>query len=79
MRATPIDATWADPEQANLITPPVTYGVAPAVAADEYGPDSLQSGLPHDFILRRVPPGSTAECNATGFRMCMLANQQFVP
>jgi hypothetical protein len=73
------DATWGDPTQANLITPPVTYGIVPSTAADEYGPDPLQPGVTHDFILWRVPPGSTADCVATGFGMCMLANRQFVP
>lgn len=73
------DSTWDDPAAANLIVPPVTYGVAPQGVTDEYGPDPLASGVPHDFILYRVPPGSTADCLATAFGVCMLANHQFVP
>ena len=73
------DATWSDAAQANLITPPITYGVAPAETADEYGPDPLVTGVEHDFILWRVQQGSTADCLLTGFGLCLLANHRFTP
>lgn len=73
------DSTWDDPAQANLFAPPVTYGVAPTGTFDEYGPDPLPPGVTHDVTLWRVPPGSTADCLATSFGLCMLANQSFVP
>jgi hypothetical protein len=73
------DSNWDDPAQVNLFTPPITYGVAPSGTADEYGPDPLVTGVEYDFILWRVPPGSTADCLAEAFGACMLANHQFTP
>ena len=72
------DATWGDPGLGNLFTPPVTYGVAPTGTLDQYGPDPLSIGGTYDVTLWRVPPGSTADCLAVAFGLCMLANQEFV-
>ena len=73
------ETTWDDPAAANLITPPITYGVAPASAADEYGPDPLVIGQPHEAILWRIPPGSTAGCASVAFGACMLALHEWTP
>lgn len=72
------EATWDDPEQANLITPPVTYGVVPSGATESYGPLPLTNGVTYEVILWRAAPGSTADCLSTFSGLCLLAVHEFV-
>ena len=57
---------WDGPDEANLITPPVTYGVVPAVAGEPLqtrGPLPLAAGVTYDLVLIRVlSAGGLAQC-----------------
>ena len=66
-------ATWADAAQANLIMPPVTYGVAPTSASQLVPPGALVSLDVYQVNVARVlPAGSTAECFASVPRLCVM-------
>lgn len=54
------EATWDNPAQANLIAPPITYGVAPTSVPELQAPDPLASGVSYEVILwRALASGST--------------------
>ena len=67
-----------EPDQVNLITPPVTYGAAPSVVDELHPPETLLTGVTYTLILVRVPPGSTAECLRVVFGGCVMAAREFV-
>jgi hypothetical protein len=72
------DATWDNPDQANLITPPVTYGVIPSGASAIQEPLALVSDVTYDLILWRIlPEGSTTECQARFENRCVLTAHSF--
>ena len=75
------NATWDDPAQANLIAPPITYGVAPASAPEVQAPDPLASGATYALILWRVrAAGSTTQCVARIGNLgnvCVMAIHEF--
>ena len=77
------NATWDDPAQANLIAPPITYGVAPASAPEVQAPDPLASGATYELILWRVrAAGSTTQCVARIGNLgnvCVIAIHEFTP
>lgn len=73
------DATWSSPEQANLISPPVTYGTTslPAGVQTEYGPLPLSRASAYDVIpFQVVDPASTA-CADLFQNVCRLAIHEF--
>jgi hypothetical protein len=73
-------STWDDPAQANLIEPPVQYGVAPASVTEFEPPAPLTAGVTYEVILWRVAPGSTDDCAAVfSPGACLLAVQEFTP
>ena len=67
-----------EPDQVNLITPPVTYGAAPSMADEIYPPETLVAGVTYVLGLGRSPPGSIAECPGVVFGICLMAGQEFV-
>ena len=72
------DATWDDPDLANRIAPPVTYGVTPAAITDTYGPNPLGEGVTYDLVLWRIlPEESTAQCQRRLEAACLLALHSF--
>lgn len=74
------EGVWDDAAQANRITPPVTYGVAPAGITAFQDPLPLQAGVTYELVLWRVlPPSSTAPCVQRFENLCLLAVQTFVP
>jgi len=75
------DGTWDSPAQANLISPPITYGTAalPPGVETEYGPEPLTAGAPYDLILFRiVDPGGTT-CGDLLGNVCRLVIHEFTP
>lgn len=72
------DTLWDDPDQANLIAPPVTYGVVPA-GADQFAPaETLVPGVTYTAVLWRVlTTGSTATCVQRFENLCLLAVHEF--
>ncbi len=71
---------WDGPEEANLILPPVTYGVVPAVGGllQTWGPEPLVAGETYDLVLWRVlPAGSTARCQWNLENSCLVAVRPF--
>jgi hypothetical protein len=66
------DATWSVPDQANLISPPITYGTAslPPGVQTEYGPEPLTVGAVYDVILFRAVDPANAECSDLLQNMC---------
>ena len=77
------NATWDDPAQANLIAPPITYGVAPASAPEVRAPDPLASGATYELILWGVrAAGSTTQCVVRIGNLgngCVMAIHEFTP
>jgi hypothetical protein len=80
-------SVWNDPVQANLIVPPVTYGVVPA-GSEQFGPpdvpfgppEPLSSGTTYEITLWRVlPPTSSARCDYQYANVCRLSIDDFVP
>ncbi len=69
----------ASPTQANLISPPVTYGTTslPAGVETSYGPDPLVSGTSYDLILFRVVDPATTTCPDLFQNLCRLVIHQF--
>jgi len=73
------DSVWDDPAQANLIVPPVTYGVVPTGVTAPEPAASLQVGATYEVILWRVlSPESTATCMQHFEQMCLMAVHEFV-
>jgi len=73
------EALWTDPSAANLIAPPVTYGVVPAGAEQTGPPATLVPGVTYEVILYRIlPAGSTATCVQRFEQMCLMAVHAFV-
>jgi len=72
------DSTWDDPEQANRISPPVTYGIAPPAIPESYGPLALVDGTTYELVLWRIlPEGSTVQCQRRLENACLLAVHAF--
>ena len=75
------NATWDNPVQANLIAPPITYGVAPTSAPELQAPDPLAPGVSYEVILWRVlASGSTTQCVArvgNPADVCVMAIHEF--
>lgn len=61
------DVWFIGDEDANVIEPPVTYGVAPAELV-RYGPDELVVGTEYDLILSITHPSGDQ----------LVANHQFI-
>ena len=69
-----------DPATWNLIVPPVTYGVTPAVAVEGVPPITLVSGVTYVVeVVKIVPPESTAECVFREGQFCFMGFQSFTP
>lgn len=72
------DALWDDPAQANLIQPPVTYGVVPADAEQSGPPLSLRTGVTYEVILWHVlTESSAATCLQRFESACLGAIHEF--
>ena len=54
------DAVWDNPAQANLITPPVTYGILPTGVQESGPPEAVTSGVLQVQLVRVLPAGSAA-------------------
>lgn len=50
------ESKWEEPDSANLIYPPVTYGVAPQDIFEVTDADDLVPGRSYHFVLWRVLP-----------------------
>lgn len=73
------ESLWDDPSQANVIAPPVTYGVVPTGAAESGPAAPLQSETTYEVILWRVLPAqSTADCIQHSDQLCLMAVHEFV-
>ncbi len=72
------DTTWDSPDQANGISPPVTYGVVPNGVSEGQAPEPLVSGATYELILWRIlPEGSTAQCQQRFANTCLLTVHSF--
>lgn len=72
------EEVWGDPEQANLITPPVTYGVVPPGTVQSEPAAPLTEGVVYEVVLwRALSSGSQAECQQRLENMCLLAVHEF--
>ena len=72
------EATWDSPDEANRITPPVTYGVAPTGIAVFQEAEQLVDNVIYDLILFRIlPEGSAAQCDLRLESFCRLVVHQF--
>ena len=68
-----------DPDQVNLITPPVTYGATPSVVDEIRPPETLVAGVTYELILwRALRENSTAVCQSQFENGCLLAVHEFV-
>ena len=68
-----------DPDQVNLITPPVTYGATPSVVDEIQPPETLVAGVTYELILwRALTENSTAVCQLHRENGCLLAVHEFV-
>jgi hypothetical protein len=69
----------ASPTEANLISPPVTYGTTslPAGVVTSYGPDPLVAGTSYDLILFRVVDPAITTCPDLFGNTCRLVIHQF--
>lgn len=73
------EQTWGSPEQANLIFPPVTYGIRPAASPNSNGPEPLLAGREYDLILwRQLPMGRTDQCLNDSGTACLVTLYTFV-
>lgn len=73
--------TPGDFEKANLITPPLTYGLAPSTTGvfETDDPEPLVSGVTYELVLWRIlEEGSTANCLMHTDNGCLLAAEAFV-
>ncbi len=81
------EESWTSPEQANRITPPVTYGVVPPgvsqIPDDPFDvpyPIPLEVGVTYELVLWRIlPEGSGAVCIERFENVCLLAVHEFTP
>mgnify|MGYP001826205554 CR=1 FL=1 len=72
------EAGWDDPATANIIEPPVTYGVVPDGLIELPNPEALEPGVTYELILWRIlPAGSTAVCEARFDDACLLTVHTF--
>jgi len=68
-----------EPDQVNLITPPVAYGEAPSAVDELHAAEALHSGVSYELVLWRSPPGSTANCITVALGGCLMAVHEFTP
>ncbi len=66
------ESVFFDPAQANLITPPVTYGVLPTGVQQSGVPQTLTSGVLQVQLVRVLPDGSAASCVIRDANLCVL-------
>ena len=71
------NSVWDNPAQANLITPPVTYGVLPTGVQQSGVPQTLTSGVLQVLLVRILPDGSTASCVIREDNACLLVVVDF--
>jgi len=72
------EATWTRPDQGNLITPPVTYGVTPSGVTEFQEPLTFVAGGAYELILWRIlPEGSQAQCEERFGNLCLLTVHPF--
>jgi hypothetical protein len=72
------EATWDNLEVANLIAPPLTYGVVPAGIPEIQEPLGLEEKVTYELILWRIlPAGSTATCEDRFVDACLLTVHPF--
>ena len=72
------DTLWDDPETANLITPPVTYGTAPSGTETFQEPTPLATGHTYEVVLWRVvAESSTVSCQQRFENLCLMAVHLF--
>jgi hypothetical protein len=73
------ESQWNSPTTANVIAPPVTYGVAPSRTETFESARPLASGRTYEVILWRIlPASSTAQCQQRVEAMCLMAVHAFV-
>ena len=72
------ETDWNDPDLANRILPPVTYGVTPPGVFEVDGPEPLVSGTRYDLVLWRIRADSTGtDCVSNFENACLLAVDAF--
>jgi hypothetical protein len=72
------EAGWDQPATANIISPPVTYGVVPDGLIEIPNPEALEPGVTYELILWSIlPAGSTAECQMRWDDACLLTVHPF--
>ena len=68
-----------DPGGVNLITPPVTYGVAPSGVDERQPAETLVARVTYALVLwRGLPEKSTAVCQFQSETACLMAVHEFV-
>jgi hypothetical protein len=72
------ETTWDDPATANVIWPPVTFGVAPEGLIEIPQTEPLEPNTTYELILWSIlPAGSEAECEMRWGDACLLAVYPF--
>ena len=65
-------------ESANILAPPITYGVTPIGADVVQSPTNLVAGQSYTLILWRViPAGSSVKCEVRVQNSCLIAFKAF--
>ena len=69
----------SSPTQADLISPPITYGATslPAGVQTSYGPDPLVRGASYELILAKVVDPAVTACTELVGDLCRLVVHQF--
>lgn len=74
---TPEDS-WETASEANLILPPVTYGLAPEGVEEDFPAEELVAGRTYELVLWRIlPEGTTGDCIMMLENACLLAVHEF--
>ena len=73
------DGTWSDPDAANQISPPITYGTSTLSAGvmTNYGPEGLVPGSAYDLILFQIVDPTTSACPDLVGNGCRLVIHEF--
>ena len=78
------ESVFFDPAQANLITPPLTYGVVPTGVRQSSEADNLITGVLQVLLVRSLGDGGgwarfgTASCVISGNSECLFVLQEFM-
>lgn len=73
------ESNWGSPSMANIILPPVTYGVVPAGTVADFPASPLAAGVTYELVLWRILPegNAGAGCIMTFDSACLVAVEEF--